>query len=348
MAFTLVTQGTFVQPATAVNQIIPCPSGCDYFKTVNITQAALTNAGSNIVGEWFGGGVYAPGDGLSWFKTGSVSLGVASFNLASVPGFTYVQSYPQPEAPVTGTVITAANPAVASVANTYNVGDSVIIYNAVGMQQISGMTFTISARDNTHITLGGLDASGFASAASSFLVRRVPAAPRVAPPFYYITGITQDTQGVVTTSQVHTLQVGQAVEFTIPQNNGTSNGMQQLTNFNQPQSKPVIITAVTPFTFTINVNTSGYSPFVFLPNASGFFSVRWATVAPAGQQATFNPVTGVQTGYNFLQVPFHTGIFVPYMLLAAGEGSPAGVAGDRIMYQCYKAETGTINAPVPS
>lgn len=349
MAFTLITQGTFVQPATAVNQIIPCPTGCDYFRTTNITQGALANAGANIMGEWFAGGIYPPLDGLSWFRSGGATLDVINFVTAGAPGFTFVNSYPKPEAPITGTVISATNPAVATLPNSnpYQVGDSVVIYSVTGMTQIGGMTFTVSARDATHITLGGLNATGF-TAATAFLVRRVAAQPKVAPPFYYITNITQATQGVVTVSQIHSLQVGQAVEFTIPQNNATSNGMQQLTNFNQPQNKPAIITAVTPFTFTINVDTSGYSPFLFLANPAGFPSVVWATVAPAGQQATFNPITGVQTGYNFLQVPFHSGLFVPYMLVSAGAGSPAGVAGDRVMWQCYKAETGTINAPVPT
>lgn len=353
MPFTIVTQGTFVQPATAVNQIIPLPSGCDYFKTFNVTQNAISGTGSTIIGEWYGGGIYAPGDGINWLKSnvgGSDVMNVNTFAGSASQGFTYVQSYPQPEAPIVGTVISNANPAVATLptSNPYQVGDSVVIYNAVDMQQIAGMTFTVSARDATHITLGGLNASGFVSAATSFLVRRVSKYPRVAPPFYYITGITQATQGVVTVSQIHNYKVGQAVEFTLPQNNATSNGMQQLTNFNQPQSKPVIITAVTNFTFTINVDTSGYSPFVFQTTAAGYPSVKWATVAPAGQQATFNPITNVQTGYNFLEVPFHSGIFVPYMLVSAGPTSPGGQALDRVMWQAYKMETGTINSPVPS
>ena len=41
MPFTIVTQGTFTQPSTAVNQIIPLPSGVDYFVTTNLTQMAL-------------------------------------------------------------------------------------------------------------------------------------------------------------------------------------------------------------------------------------------------------------------------------------------------------------------
>ena len=74
MPFTIVTQGTFTQPATAVNQIIPLPSGADYFVTTNLTQMGLTpNPGRCVRGEWYGGGLTANNDGLRWTKTLSSS-----------------------------------------------------------------------------------------------------------------------------------------------------------------------------------------------------------------------------------------------------------------------------------
>jgi len=41
-------------------------------------------------------------------------------------------------------------------------------------------------------------------------------------------------------------------------------------------------------------------------------------------------------------------VFVPYMLVPAGQYSPGGQAAEVIIWQAYKMETGTINAPVPS
>lgn len=347
MAFTIVTQGTFTQGATAVGQYIALPSGADYFVTTNLTQMATTaNPGVCVRGEWYGGGLTANNDGLRWTKTNSSSaINITKFSTSTATdGFTYVTSFPQPQAALTGTTITNANPAVASVTNTYSNGDQVTIYNAVGMQQISGMTFTISSVSGSGFTLSGLDASGFAAGATSFQVRRVSPVLPVQPQFYYVTNVSKATQGVVTTSQKHNYVVGQAVEFTIP----ASMGMVQLNNYYQPQSKPPIITAVTDYTFTINVNTTNYTTFVFPTSAQSPTAQLFATVAPAGQQATFNPITGVTTGYNFTQVPFHSGLFIPYMYLAAGAGSPAGQANDVIVYQGFKMETGTINAPIPS
>ncbi len=346
MPFTIVTQGTFTQPATAVNQVIPLPSGVDYFKTINLTQMATTqNPGRNVMGEWFGGGLTAANDGISWTKTNSTSaMNASTYAANSAAGFTYVRTFPQPQAALTGTTITNANPAVASVVNTYSNGDQVVIYNAVGMQQISGMVFTISSVSGTGFTLLGLNAAGFGSGATSFQVRRVAPALPVQPQYYYITGITQATNGVVTVSQKHNYVVGQCVEFSIP----ASCGMVQLNNFYQPQSKPPIITAVTDYTFTINVNTSGYTAFALPASTASPTAQLFPTVAPQGQNCQFNPITNVQTGYNFLQVPFHTSLFIPYMLVPAGAQSPGGSAGDVIVWQAYKMETGTINAPLPS
>jgi hypothetical protein len=344
MPFTIVTQGTFTQPSTAVNQIIPLPSGADYFKTVNYTQMSLATPTSCVAGEWFGGGITPVNDGLRWTKAGSNVINIDKFsNTTASNGFTYVTSFPAPQAALTGTTITNASPAVASVVNTYSNGDNVVIYNSTGALQYSGMTFTISSVSGTAFTLLGLNTPG--SAATAFTVRRVNAALPVAPSFYYVTAITQAAQAQVTTSQANTYVVGQKIEFTIP----GSFGMTQLNNFNQNQSKPPIITSIIDaYNFTINVNTTGYTAFAFPASSASPGAQLFATVAPAGQAATFNPITNVTTGYDFTKVPFHSGLFIPYMLVPAGANSPGGSANDVIVYTAYKMETGTINAPVPS
>ena len=348
MPFTIVTQGTFTQPATAVNQIIPLPSGADYFVTTNLTQMATTqNPGRCVRGEWYGGGLTANNDGLRWTKTNSSSaINITKFSTATASnGFTYVTSFPQPEAALTGTTITNASPAVASVTNTYSEGDTVVIYNAVGMQQISGMTFTISSVSGSGFTLLGLNAGGFGAGATAFSVRRVNRFTPVEPSFLYVTAVTQAAQAQVTVSQANSVYLGQKLEFTIP----ASFGMVQLNNFYQPQNLPIVVTSIVDaYNFTINVNTTNYTAFAFPASSGSPTTALFATVAPAGQSTQYNPITGVQTGYNFTQIPFHSGVFVPYMYVPAGANSPGGSASDVIVWQAYKMETGTINAPVPS
>lgn len=351
--FTIVSQGTFTQPATAVNQIIPLPSGADYFKTYNYTKAIANAPTGAFMGEWFGGGITAVNDGIRWGKAGSTSVIIDNFqNASSNPsaGFTYVTSNPAPQAALTGTTITKASAAVASVTNTYSNGDQVVIYNAVGMEQISGMVFTISSVTSSQFTLLGLNSSAFATSATSFTVRRLTQNPQgittpVAPSTLFVTAVTQAVGAQVTTSQQHGLVVGQKIEFTVP----GSFGMVQLNNFNQPGSKPIIVASIVDtYNFTINIDTTNYTAFA-LPASSGSPTTQlFATVAPAGQAATFNPITNVTTGYNFTTVPFRTGVFVPYMLIPTGQYSPGGQANDVIIWQAYKCETSTINAPVTS
>jgi hypothetical protein len=351
--FTIVTQGTFTQPATAVAQIIPLPSGCDYMKVTNLTQMAAAAPTACVAGEWYGGGLTAVNSGIRWRKAGSSAILIDSFSTATATnGFTYVTSFPAPQAALTGTTITAASPAVATVANTYANGDQVIIYNAVGMEQISGMTFTVSSVSPTAFTLLGLNAAGFATAATSFFVRRVTQNPvgvttPVAPQDFQVTAVTQAVGAQVTTSQANMVFVGQKLDFTVP----ASFGMVQLNNFYQAQNKPIIVTSIIDaYNFTINIDTTNYTAFVFPASALSPTAQLFATAAPAGQAATFNPITNVNTGYNFTQAPFRSGIFVPYMLLGVSAGSTgvAGGANDVMVWQAYKMETGTINSPVPS
>lgn len=348
MPFTIVTQGTFTQPATAVNQIIPLPSGADYFVTTNLTQMATTQGTGRVVrGEWYGGGLTAVNDGLRWKKTNSTSaINIDKFSTSTASnGFTYVTSFPAPQAALTGTTITQANGAVASVTNTYSEGDTVIIYNAVGMEQISGMTFTISSVSGSAFTLLGLDSSGFAAPATAFSVRRVNQFTPVEPSFLYVTAITQAAQAQVTVSQADSVYLGQKLEFTIP----GSFGMVQLNNYYQVQNLPAVVTSIVDaYNFTINVNTTNFTAFAFPASSGSPTTQLFATVAPAGQSTQFNPISGVQTGYNFTQIPFHSGVFIPYMYVPAGAQSPGGSASDVIIWQAYKMETGTINAPVPS
>jgi hypothetical protein len=338
MPFTIVTQGTFTQPATAVNQIIPLPSSIDYFKTINYTQMNLQ--GSVCVGgEWLGGGISAQNDGIRWTKAGSNVINMSLFSTSTASnGFTYVTAFPAPQAAVTGTTITNASPAVASATNTYSNGDTVVIYNSVGALMYSGMTFTISSVSGSSFTLLGLNTPG--SAATAFTVRRVNQFTPVEPSFLFVTAITQATNAQVTTSQVHNMVVGQKVEFTIP----GSFGMVQLNNFNQARSNPpIIMSVVDTYNFTINVNTTNYTAFAFPASSGSPTTQLFATVAPAGQATTFNPITMTTTGYNFTTVPFKSGVFIPYMYLPSGANSPGGAANDVIIYQAYKMETGTIN-----
>lgn len=338
MPSTIITEGTFT--STGVGVYIPVPSSANYFRTTNITQMATTQATGRVVqGEWYGPGIFNANDGIRWKKTNAshaINMDLFSTSTAS-NGFTYVTTAPFVEAAVTGTAITNANPAVVSMVNTYSEGDRVRLYGTTGMLQIAGMDFTISSVSGAGFTLAGLDASGFAAPATAVTARRISLLNAVEPRFLYITNISQALSAVVTVSTAHNYVVGELVYFSIPQ----SFGMTQISGLTGK------ITAVTTYTMTVNIDSTTFTAFAFPASTAVPTTPLFATLAPAGQRTQFNPITNVQTGYDFNYPPFHTGQFTPYMYLAAGAQSPAGSSGDVIVWQSTYAESGLISPSFP-
>lgn len=325
MAFTIIDQGSFT--STGVGVRIPVPSSADYFVVENLTQLATTqNPGRGVKFEWYEG-LTAPGAAIEWFKTNASN----ALNLTSVAtgGFTYVTTTPTIEGPVVGTAITAASPAVVTMVNTYSEGDRVQLFGTTGMQQIAGMNFTISSVSGAGFTLLGLPAAAFAAPATAVTARRISPLYAVEPESLFVTAISKAVQAVVTVSIAHNYVVGQLVHFSVPSGMG-------MVEMNQLTGK---IVAVGTYTMTVDIDSSGFSTFVFPTSALSPISGMFATVAPAGQRTQFDPVTLVQTGYNFNYAPFHTGQFTPFMYLAAGAQSPAGSANDVIVWQAYKMES---------
>jgi len=314
MPFTLIDGDKFT--STGVGKKIDLPSSADYFVTKNLTQSATTQStGRMIEAEWWKD--QTP-DGYAR-RTGKLnSANTIEVTEVTSGGFTYIEALPDAEAEVTGTAITAASPAVCSATNTYSDGDRVRIYNSTGMLQIGGMEFTISSASGSAFTLLGLDASGFAAAATAFKVRRVSADPAVAPEFLYVTKITQALQAVVTVSTAHNYVVGQKIHMSVP----SSFGMVELDQVDAE------IVAVGTYTLTIDVDTSGFTAFAFPASTASPTTRLFATASPAGSRNI----------YDVDNVPFRSGVFLPYMYLAAGAQSPAGSSGDVIEWSAYKYE----------
>lgn len=339
MPFTIITGDSFTSTGAGVK--INLPSSADYFVTTNITQMPLAPAtGVVIRGEWFGpkfgAGATAVNDGIRWKKTNSTNaLLIDTFATATASnGFTYITSSPVVEAQAANaiTAITAASPAVVSQTNTYSDGDILRIYSTTGMLQIAGMDFQISSSSGSAYTLIGLRAAGFAAAATAGFTRRISKFNYVEPEFLYITEITQALQAVVRTSvdPSNYYAVGMLLHFSVPASFG-------MTQINGLTGKIVAISAAN-YTMTVDIDTTAFTAFAFPASSASPTAALFATVAPAGARTQYNPLTGVQTGYDFLKQPFRTGQFTPYMFLAGGAQSPAGAANDIINWAAYKFE----------
>lgn len=332
MAFTILTGGSFTSTGAGVK--IPLPSSADYFKTWNITQLSASNPNTVTNGEWFGSkfgaGASAAGSGIKTVKT-TLMLESA---FAAGTGFTYVTVAPVVEAQAANpiTAITAASPAVVTQTNTYSENDILYLYNTTGMLQIGGMPFQISTVSGSGYTLIGLRAAGFASPGTAGFTRRVSRFNAVEPEFLYITEVTQATQAVVRTSVDPTQHyvVGMKIHFSIPYSFG-------MTQLNQLTGKILAVSAAN-YTVTVDIDTTAFTAFAFPASTSSPTAQLFATYAPAGASTQFDPVTLVQTGYDFQKQPFRTGQFTPYMFLAGGAQSPAGAAADIINWTAYKFE----------
>jgi len=332
MPFTILTGGSFTSTGAGVK--IPLPSSADYFKTWNITQLTATNPNTVVHGEWFGSkfgvGASAAGEGIKTVKT----TAMLESAFAAGTGFTYVTSAPTVEAQAANaiTAITAASPAVVSQTNTYSEDDVLYLYNTTGMLQIAGMPFQISSVSGAGYTLIGLRAAGFAAAATAGFTRRVSKFNAVEPEYLYITEITQATQAVVRTSVDPTQHyvVGMKIHFSVPYSFG-------MTQINGLTGKILAVSAAN-YTVTVDIDTSAFTAFAFPASSASPTAQLFATYAPAGASTQFDPVTGVQTGYDFLKQPFRTGEFTPYIFLSGGAQSPAGAASDVVNWMSYKLE----------
>ncbi len=346
MPFTIITGGSFTSTGAGVK--IRIPSSADYFKTWNVTQMATSNPNTVISGEWFGakfgagatGAGASPNSGIKVVKTTADLTGVFTFGT----GFTYVTTVPFVEAQNANaiTAITAANPAVVSQTNTYSNGDILRIYGTTGMLQIGGMDFQISSASGSGYTLLGLPATasnGFAAAATAGFTRRVSSVAAVDPEYIYITNISNATQAVVSTSidPSFTYVVGMKIYFSVP----SSFGMTQINGLTGTILAVNAVSAISnigAYNVTVDIDSSAFSAFAFPASTSSPTAALFATFSPAGAKTAFSPLTNVQTGYDFVNQPFRTGQFTPYMFLAGGAQSPAGANLDVINFAAYKFE----------
>jgi len=331
MSITLIQGDSFL--SAGVGKRIKLPGGADYFKAVNTTKMALAgtsttiSVGNTAVVSEFWVDRTTEGHALVTYRT--QSTGALNTVEVTSGGFVYTNGVPPSEPVLTGTTISQADGAVATVSNSYSTGDRVRLTGVVGMRQISGMVFTISATA-TSIVLPGLDSSGFAAAGSAFKVRKVAETELVLPEYIFVTGISLASAAVVklASSPVGIYALGMNVRFDVP----STYGMQEINGLQGT------IIAVGSFSITVDIDSSGFTAFAFPTSADSVSEPRFATIAPSGQKAYYDVVNDVQYGYNVNEAPFKGVYGAPSIYLSAGILSPAGQSGDVIEWQAFRYE----------
>jgi hypothetical protein len=278
--------------STGAPKQIPLQTAPDFIYLQNIgvptTGSSWTSsAAGSVVKEAWWNSSYP--NGYYWGTVNTPSAATDQKVFATTGGFSvFNTAVPIPYAPITGgTSITTANPAVATIANTFSAGQVVRIQNATGMEQLNGFLFTISAVTGAGFSLQYLNSSSFASAATSFSAQLVQIPVFSAIPFAnYITAVASvGVTTVITLSVTHNFYVGGIVEVDIPIQYGMHGA---LSNQNGWQ---IIAVNAANNTITINANTSTATPFAFPTSTYALSSAYQGLpqVLPYGQVPPYQP-----------------------------------------------------------
>lgn len=343
MAFTEIYGNVYTTVAGGLK--FPLQGGADVVEVIDMTKTLTVSSAGMIRGYWYGpkygAAQTAAGGGERWYRNTTAATGIGTFSdTGGTPtavtgiGFTYVPVVPFVEAQAANAIsnISQASNAIVSQTNTYANNDILVLYNTTGMFQIAGMTFEISSVSGSQYTLIGLNSAAFAAAGSGGNTRRVSSNQAVDPEALFITGISNATQAVVTTSvnPARYYIAGMMVYFSVP----SSFGMSQI---NGMWGQIISINAAT-YSMVVNINTVSFTAFAF-PASTGSPTTRlFAMLASQGQYTSQDPILKTYTGYDFNFAPYHTGQFTPYLWIPTGQWSAGGDIGDNLVVRAYKDE----------
>jgi len=292
---TILCQGSFLSPFAGANPnpgvasnaaadaiVIQIPSAADWMWVKDYTKAGANglntvyfqgaaNATTGV--EWYWQRGMAPETGIVKYKANGVAA--LSEDTMVSGGFTLYDPSGQdpnaqpllgPAVAITGGVSNASQPVVTT-ANTAGVTvGSVVRDYSPGQPDTGGIDFVVSA-----VTSGVSFTLLFASNA----LANVPGAAGVGGTYrivyngntqlFYprrrvVTFISQAVNATVATAIAHGLTVGQEVRFTIP----AVSGMVQLNSSNANNYvAATILSVIDDYSFTINVNTTGFTAFTY-------------------------------------------------------------------------------------
>lgn len=321
---TIIQQGSFV--STGANVPVILRSDVDWMKVVNWTQSITNNINTGVEFFWQRGMPVA--DGMCYYHVAAtqalssqncITLGGSGFQLFDTSGNPYGPNVAITRIPANGVVVTG------STAGLY-VGSLVRFNNVLGgLQHCNSMIYAVT-------NVGGPNAFTIVPAANNVDTgvtignyQIVNWSSLFYPRNRNITAITQAANAVVTTPLPHGLIVGQKIRFVIPSVTNVAYGMTQLNNITA-----TILTVPTPTTFTVDVDTTGFTAFAFPLTANTPFT--YAQVIPEGE----NTAAALNAGTDILSdATQNTGVIG--IGLYAGAYGPAGQQGDLIYWVAGKS-----------
>lgn len=308
---TIIGQGSFIAPATIVNQVIAIPSGADWVKVLNYTQRGTVGGAGAVGNEFFWQRGMAAGTGtVNYYANGSTAvegdtLVSGGFTLYD-PSGTTAGAIPLLGSPIVTTAITNATRPQVSTGNTTGLA----VGSIVRLSLLTGDTQTAAAVQGVDFVVGTINAGvsftlltatnvlantvGIVTGTGHY--RIVNSNPLFYPRRRTIVNITQAVNANVGTSVPHGLTPGQEIRFNIPAVSGMTQLNPNPLNNNFPTGvvvQPIVQTVVDDYNFTINIDTTSYTAFTFPTQAQQPSS--YPLVVPFGEDtATSLSVLGAQ------------------------------------------------------
>lgn len=267
LPYQYIESGSWVNPATSVAVNVPLSAKPDLFIVRDITNwGAQSTAAAQLESTW--NSAMATGSYLGTGQPSSTTTGVVLYaTRGTTGGFTFIDPvHPISYGTVTSTGIDKTTFVVTATNTSFAVGDYVRITNAVGMQEVSGMVFQITALTSTTSFTCGYMASAVSAGLTLAANATAATVRKVNPSQFYprranIAMITQATQAVVYFSHANTYTPGEIVGFSIP----SLYGMTQLNNV---QARVLSVTnSSTVSSITLDWDTSGYTAFTYPTSA---------------------------------------------------------------------------------
>ena len=308
------TQGYFKSNGKA--KVLKIPTGVTFLEVLNRTQIATTQStGRSFRFQWYKG--LADGQGFAESKANSANTVNSQF--LTTGGFTLLDT----SKPLIGklnktvTAVSTATPPVVTNTGTngLSAGDMVRLVDVSSAKQLGGIDFTVGNSTLSGTTFSLDYAPTLATAGTSGGWRKVQYVEGFYPSVRMITAFSQAAQAVLKFSVTHPYKVGQQLRLIVPD------------KFKMVEANDLVatVTAIntTNNTVTLDLDSSGFTPFAFPVNADVPFT--FAQVLPIGKGTTLDYAnlwgsSLVNTGYIGIE-------------LAAGINSPAGSNNDEIFWR---------------
>jgi len=314
------SQGYFTSNGKSTT--IKLASGVDWLQIWNITNSKNNSVTSAIPVGWYWQNGFPAGAGISYWKSNAAAASqLQQYNTTN--GFTLINGYsPNYSTPSAITSTSNAATPVYTVGSTtgISVGSVVRIYGTSQMT-VNGFDVQVGAfSPSASFTSAVAFATALPASTGGFYSIVNPQQPWY-PARRIIANISQAASAVVTTTVQHNYVVGQEVTFRIKK----PFGMVQLDGLTGS------ITAVTQFTFTVNIDTTAFTAFTW---ATFTKAVTLPQVLPVGEDTAVALVQSPPL-YEFSDATINNayiGIQFPGGAEADTAG-PAGVANDVIYWR---------------